>query len=331
MEEKKVSLIVAVYKSEQFLHKLIDSMINQTYKNIEIILVDDGSPDNSGVICDEYAKIDKRIISIHQDNGGTCSARNTGLKVMSGDYVMIIDGDDWLEFDCVEYMINLIKNTDSEMAMSVNLFTTRDRVQIKNDRMEKWSPAKATAAIIYPYMVLGPWNKIYSTEVIKRNNISFSVPWFGEGLYFASTNSQYAKSVGVGHRKVYNYRLNNLNSGLTNYKVSNGLNALKNIYTIKNNLVIADREVNRAVEWHIWKNYAFLLLQIIGSNSKKDYISEYKNAKKYLHENMIKIFINSKVNLKEKIKILLCGGFPVIYTKLVIIVKKIKLKKDKMK
>ena len=236
--EKKVSLIVAVYKSEMFLDKLINSIINQTYDNLEIILVDDGSPDNSGKICDMFAMKDSRIKVIHKKNGGTCEARNVGLEIASGEYLMIIDGDDWLSLDCVEYMMKLISDTHSDMAFSDKIFTTRDQVQEINDKIETWSAEKATAAIIYPYMKLGPWNKIYSSKLIKENGINFSVPWFGEGLYFASTASQYANHVGVGHRKVYNYRLNNQNSGLTNYNVDNGRNALRNIYTIKKELHI---------------------------------------------------------------------------------------------
>lgn len=330
MKNYKVSLIVAIYKSERFLDKLISSIINQTYQNIEIILIDDGSPDNSGKICDLFAEKDSRIKVIHKKNGGTCEARNTGLEVATGDYIMIIDGDDWLSLDCVEYMMKLINETQSDMAFSDKIFTTRDQIQEKNDKIEIWSAEKATAAIIYPYMKLGPWNKIYSTKLIRDNNISFSVPWFGEGLYFASTASQYANHVGVGHRKVYNYRLNNENSGLSNYNVANGINALKNIYTIEKQLHINTDIVKNAVNWHIWKNYTFLLLQIIGTGSQKQNIKEYKKCLKYIHRNMMSVLIKSQVNFREKIKILLCGLFPILYTKNVIWKKKIELKNDKM-
>lgn len=329
--EKKVSLIVAVYKSEMFLDKLINSIINQTYDNLEIILVDDGSPDNSGKICDMFAMKDSRIKVIHKKNGGTCEARNVGLEIASGEYLMIIDGDDWLSLDCVEYMMKLISDTHSDMAFSDKIFTTRDQVQEINDKIETWSAEKATAAIIYPYMKLGPWNKIYSSKLIKENGINFSVPWFGEGLYFASTASQYANHVGVGHRKVYNYRLNNQNSGLTNYNVDNGRNALRNIYTIKKELHINSEIVNNAVNWHIWKNYTFLLLQILGTKSQKQNINEYRECLRYIHKNMLSVLFRSNINIKEKVKIILCGIFPVLYTKAVIIKRKITLKRDTMR
>ena len=329
-EQSKVSLIVAVYNSAEFLDKLILSMINQTYRNIEIILVDDGSPDRSGEICDKYALQDSRISVIHKKNGGTCEARNYGLKAATGDYIMIIDGDDWLELDCVEYMLMLITTTHSDMAYSDRVFTTRDRTQIENDNVEIWSAEKAAAMIIYPHMPLGPWNKIYSKKLLDKNNISFSVPWFGEGLYFAATAAQHENHVGVGHRKVYNYRLNNAGSGLTTYKVQKGLNALENIYTLQRELYIQSDYMKKAINWHIWKNHTFLLLQIIATGEEKTYQNEYKNCLRYIKVNFFKVMLESDISKREKVKILCCGLMPVTYTKKVIQKHKAELKKDLM-
>ena len=108
-------------------------------------------------------------------------------------------GDDWLSLDCVEYMMKLINETGSTMAFSDKVFTSREQVQIEHDHIETWTAEEATAAIIYPHMAIGPWNKIYSLKLLRDNNISFSVPWFGEGLYFAATAAQHANHVGVGH------------------------------------------------------------------------------------------------------------------------------------
>lgn len=329
-EEYKVSLIVAVYNSAPFLDKLITSIVNQTYRNIEIILVDDGSPDNSGEICDTYASKDDRISVIHKKNGGTCEARNYGLSVCTGDFIMIIDGDDWLENDCVEYMVKLIKQTNSDMAYSDHVFTTRDRKQIKKDCIETWSPGKAAAMIVYPYMPLGPWNKIYRKSLLDENNITFSVPWFGEGLYFATTAAQHANHVGVGHRKVYNYRLNNSGSGLTTYKVQKGINALKNIYTLKEEQYIKEDILSNAIDWHIWKNYTFLLLQILGTGEIEKYRKFYKDSIVYIRKNCFKVLHRSEISTKEKLKVLLCGLMPIVYTKIVIRKRSNELKKDLM-
>ena len=179
----KVSIIVAIYNSDKFLEKLILSIIGQTYKNIEVILVDDGSPDNSGAICDKYAVIDSRIKVLHKPNGGCCDARNKGLELVTGEFLTIIDGDDWLEPDYIEYLLRVVLQTDSDMAMSLNIFTTRERIQVKFDKIETWTSEDAAIAIIYPKVPIGPWNKIYKTDMIRRNKVDFSVPWSGEGHY----------------------------------------------------------------------------------------------------------------------------------------------------
>ena len=109
MNIPKVSIIVPIYKvPEKFLRKCIESCINQTLKDIEIILVDDGSPDDTGKLCDEYAKKDNRIKVVHKQNGGLVSARNAGYDVATGDWIMYVDGDDWLDADCCQTMLDAV-------------------------------------------------------------------------------------------------------------------------------------------------------------------------------------------------------------------------------
>lgn len=105
MDTPKISVIVPVYKVEPYLRKCLDSIVNQTYENLEIILVDDGSPDNCGAICDEYAARDGRVKVIHQENGGVSSARNAGLDIATGEWVAWVDPDDWIEPDMFQYLL----------------------------------------------------------------------------------------------------------------------------------------------------------------------------------------------------------------------------------
>lgn len=93
-QQPLVSVIVAVYNVEQYIHRCVDSILSQTYKNLEIILVDDGSPDNCPIICDEYARKDDRVRVIHQENGGLSAARNSGLDLCKGEYIAFVDSDD---------------------------------------------------------------------------------------------------------------------------------------------------------------------------------------------------------------------------------------------
>lgn len=113
----KISVIVPVYKSEKYLEYCVESILNQTYKNIELILIDDGSPDQSAEICDEYARKDSRVRVIHKENGGVSTARNAGLDVAKGDYLTFVDSDDYLEADMYEKMMAKMKEYDCDIVM----------------------------------------------------------------------------------------------------------------------------------------------------------------------------------------------------------------------
>lgn len=326
----KVTIIVAVYKSEPFLPKLLNSIINQTYKNLEIILVDDGSPDNSGKICDDYAEEDIRIKVIHKKNGGACEARNYGIEAANGEYISIIDGDDWLEQDYVEYLLDLAVSTKSDMAMTDKIFTTRDRVQTDNDKKEVWTSEKAATSIIYPIIPIGPWNKLIKLSLIIKNNISFSVPWSGEGLYFTFMCAQHSNQVAVGHRKVYDYRLNNAGSGLTNYNVEMGINALWNIKNIGKNNIHSSKKIENAVNWHIWKNYNFLIKLIIATNTKDKYKKVYDECLSGMKQILPTVLLHSEMGIKSKMKMLLKTMTPIVFAKIELKTERDALAIDKM-
>lgn len=126
MAEELISIIVPIYNIAEFLPKCIASIINQTYKNIEIILIDDGSTDDSGRICDEYQKKDARIIVKHEKNGGVSSARNRGLEIARGDYIGFIDGDDWAAPDMYEKLYQNIKGTGAELAFGTTCRVSKE-------------------------------------------------------------------------------------------------------------------------------------------------------------------------------------------------------------
>lgn len=331
MEKNRVSIVVAIYNSAQFLEKLINSIIDQTYKNLEIILVDDGSPDNSFEICKKFAAKDKRIVIIHKNNGGTCEARNVGIERAKGDYLMFVDGDDWLSRDCVEYLLKMAISTDSDMSLTDKIFTTRDQEQVKDDKMEIWSAEQAVASIIYPRFAIGPWNKLYKMTMIEKYHLRFNVPWSGEGLYFSSMAASYSNHVAVGHRKIYNYRLNNMGSGLTNYKVEIAQNALWNIYNIKRVITLRTPKVMHAIDWHIWKNYNFLLRLIIATNSKKKYRKEYIKCLFMIRWLLPKAIFGTEFSRQEKIGFIKRAINPIKYAKMLTSQQQEALKHDTLK
>ena len=109
METPLISIIVPVYKVEPYLHKCVDSILSQTYTHLEIFLVDDGSPDNCGKICDDFARKDKRIKVIHKKNGGLSDARNVAIDVAKGEYITFVDSDDFVTSDYVETLYHLVE------------------------------------------------------------------------------------------------------------------------------------------------------------------------------------------------------------------------------
>lgn len=115
--ESMISVIIPVYKVEPYLHRCLNSVVNQSYRNLEIVLVDDGSPDNCGTICDEYATYDPRIQVIHKENGGVSSARNAGLSVARGEWIGWIDSDDWIEPDMYEYLLRYAQSSGADIAV----------------------------------------------------------------------------------------------------------------------------------------------------------------------------------------------------------------------
>lgn len=124
---KKISIIVPAYKVEEYLDRCIESIVNQTYENLEIILVDDGSPDNCPAICDSWAQKDSRVKVIHKENGGVSSARNAALDIASGDYIGFVDSDDWIEPDMYEILMKNAEEYDAEISRCAGFFDYDDR------------------------------------------------------------------------------------------------------------------------------------------------------------------------------------------------------------
>ena len=133
-QSPKISIIVPVYKVEQYLPKCINSILAQTYQYWELLLIDDGSPDNSGKICDEFAQKDERIRIFHKKNGGVSSARNLGLDYAEGDYVMFVDSDDWLSNDCLRVCVHEVEanKLDALQFGFISVISNNEKQIVKN-------------------------------------------------------------------------------------------------------------------------------------------------------------------------------------------------------
>ena len=202
-----VSVIVPIYNVEIYLRKCIDSIRTQSYKNIEIVLVDDGSTDSCSQIVDEYATYDKRIIPIHKPNGGLVSARQSGLEVSSGEYVLYVDGDDWIVENCVEKLLSTISEypVDLVCCSSLTYFKNRiipHKISYRTGLYEK----RDLISEVFPSLIQGlkaecfssnAWGKLFkrenlyphqmyvNTQIIMGEDIAFTKP------YISSISSMY--------------------------------------------------------------------------------------------------------------------------------------------
>jgi glycosyltransferase involved in cell wall biosynthesis len=313
-----VSVIIPVYDVELYIKECLDSVSNQTYRNLEIIVVDDGTPDNAGHIADECAQKDKRIKVVHQKNGGVSSARNKGLDLAAGDYVTFIDGDDYVMPDYLDYLLQLAITYDADFVCSAKPFTSRDKIQFENDNINIMTQQAATAFLLGTKMPIGCWNKLYRKGMLVENSIKFDTSLFmGEGLHFITTVSQRSNKTIIGQRKVYYYRTDNNNSATYHFdlrKVRASLEALDKIY---NNLIYDSQDIIMEWQCHVWRNYCLGLRVFVSTNAMYNEIDYYKSCKKQIKKYAY-LIIRHK-GLKSRIKAIFTLICPVLFTKLLII------------
>lgn len=203
-----VSVVVPIYKVEKYLCRCIDSILVQTHQNLEIILVDDGSPDNCPVICDEYAKKDTRIKVIHKTNGGLSDARNVGMRAARGDYLMFVDSDDWIEKKAVEILYQLLISHDAQIAVG-----GMQRVEDKTNRILR-SDFNGTENIVSMTQIqamkaffengCAAWGRLYRRSI--HSEIEFPVGEINEDEAIVLSLLERCNIVVQTNEIFYNYR-----------------------------------------------------------------------------------------------------------------------------
>ena len=207
----KVSVVVPIYNVEQYLDKCVKSIISQTYKDLEIILVDDGSIDNSSSLCDEWGKKDSRIKVVHKENGGLSSARNAGLEIATGEYIMFEDSDDWLEIDIVEKSVARIEKDKSDLVIfgykkvntkgkELDFFTFGDKTYLNDELLNQLHSRILEMSFGYA------WNKLYRLSIIRKSGIVNDGSIIDrEDLYFNLSLFNYLNKVSYLEYVGYNY------------------------------------------------------------------------------------------------------------------------------
>ncbi len=207
-EKPKISLIVPIYRVEPYLRKCLDSIVGQTYQNLQIILVDDGSPDNCGAICDEYAAGDGRICVIHKENGGVSSARNAGLECASGKWICFVDADDWIEPDMCQYLQELTLRSNADIVQCGVFWEEAGRraVMYAADREVLLEHgADSFHAHVRKYLSYWSCTKLYRRECLSGTRFDPAYV-MGEDLLFVLQAFHRAGRIAFGTEPMYHYR-----------------------------------------------------------------------------------------------------------------------------
>ncbi|MDD3239896.1 MAG: glycosyltransferase family 2 protein [Lachnospira sp.] len=214
-----ISVIVPIYNVSKYLHQCIDSIINQTYNNLEIILVDDGSTDDSGTICDEYALADARIAVIHKKNGGLVSARKAGMRYAKGEYIGYVDGDDWIEPQMYEKLYQIISRFDVQIVLCDHFENNQNNLKMVHSCFEEGIYHKQDLINeIYPQMIsrnkfyeqgvsAAVWGKLYKKDVIEEFQLEVDDRIImGEDAACIYPCMLYVSSIYILHDCLYHYR-----------------------------------------------------------------------------------------------------------------------------
>lgn len=209
----KISVIVPVYNTEKYLNKCIKSIVRQTYSNWELIIIDDGSTDGSGELIDKAAKKDHRIIAIHQKNAGPGKARNTGLNLATGDYVVFIDSDDFIDKDYFSLLATKALKNDV-VYIDVDQISSNGNVLCKEyiSRYKLWDKEKILRNQMTGKIPWGGVRKAVSTKLLRNNNIGFTSHSVGEEALYSFCVLQKAKTVGFIDEKPVYFYVNHENS-----------------------------------------------------------------------------------------------------------------------
>ena len=248
MQSKKVSVIVPIYNVEKYIGKCVDSIRNQDYPNIEIILVDDVSPDKSPQIIDEMASNDDRIKVIHEKNGGVSSARNRGIAAATGEYIMFVDGDDWVDDDYVSYFVDLIEKHGCDIGMDKNNYMVEKTMSA--DKSYRVSAEKAIEWIYLGTLFVAVWNKIYKTSLLRESGVLFNEEiWYGEGMLFNIECLQCVEEVAIGEKAVY-HQTYNPDSAMRSFNLESNFCGIRSMELQKDVWKKKSRAIKRAWTYH---------------------------------------------------------------------------------
>lgn len=318
-QNPRISIIVPIYKVENYLERCINSILNQTFKDYELLLIDDGSPDNCANICDKFSKIDSRIKVIHQQNHGVAYTRNVGISLAKGEYVTFVDSDDYVDKDFLSELYNKAEQQKLDFVYC-NYFRCKSNKQEEITEKECHAPMEAINASLEGTLDGYLWLKLIRNSILKENCITFEENinlW--EDIIFTIKVLFSCKSVGYVNKCLYYYNTDNQNS----YCNKNYQNRNKDLLNAENYIEEFLKNNNYCEIEYIYKLQIKVVLLIFYSaktiKEKKKALSLFNNSKK--------IYKNKEIQLHNRISLFFycnncsCLGF--VYENIIKFLKKI--------
>lgn len=301
----KISVIVPIYNVEKYLPTCLNSIINQTYKNLEILLINDGSSDNSGEICENYAKMDNRIHVFHKRNEGVSSARNLGIDLSVGDFISFVDPDDFLDLNLYEIVISNMEKYNADIICFNCYDVINEKLLVKKNVIDNITIYDNKESFGTDYfnkynMTLNvPWNKLCRKEIF--DNIRFPYKKGHEDVFIAMSVYMNAKKIMVIPNNLYYYRVNRKDSTMYNFNLKSNkvdLDFIESriIWAIDYRTMCPN--IKESYEW-LFHVYKVSLDQILFSDDREKYLM----YEKFLID-ILKKMLRDKSSLKIKIGIL---------------------------
>lgn len=323
--EDLISIVVPVYKVEKYLNRCVDSLINQTYKNLEIILIDDGSPDGCPQICDEYAKRDGRIKVIHKENGGLSDARNAGISISNGKYIGFVDSDDWIDIEMYKTLHKIVTESKADISCC-KMIRCHDEINFKEQGYDKKISEYNQYQYVKKFFKIGTQecvyyacNKLYKKEIIDNNQYPKDLTSEDVvGTYKAIIKSK--KIVEINYPYYYYYY--NPDS-ITTRKFSN---KDFDLIPIWDEVIEITKENDLEYIWMAELNryridYTLLMRMAINLEYKEieeKYYSKYKNILENLKKHR-KVLLKAQIPFSRKITIILiCFNYKIFISLLAI-------------
>ncbi len=313
MSNKKISVIVPIYNAEKHIENCIKSITEQTYQDLEIILVNDGSTDKSSEICKQYAAIDDRIVVIDKENGGVSSARNTGIEKSTGDFITFVDADDALEKDMYSYMICENK-ADSDIIQCAIFFDTKNESEIKfSPKADFISENPKYGRKFLKYYSAGCWCKLFKRDLLSQ--IRFSPDFcIGEDLLFCLDAAYQAGKILILKEPKYHY-IQNCDSVCYSKYDEKKLVSYRNMLKVALKRAKGYNEIKKYLVAQNLKNNADMSSRItLGSYEGVDEL--YLEIKDEVKRLIWPALFSAYIPFMQKIKLILIGYFNGLYKKL---------------